>query len=84
MKAEYVYATAFPLIRAQSVSTYSKGSTEDDTLQEQTAFVLVSVFDKSRDVCLKMVVVTVAVMKRMGILDRFPPEREKVVNNFSF
>jgi hypothetical protein len=44
MKAEYLYATAFPLIHAQSV-TYSEGSTEDDTLQERMAFISVSVFD---------------------------------------
>jgi hypothetical protein len=31
-----------------------------------------------------MVVVAVAVMKRMGILDRFPPERERVAKTLSF
>jgi hypothetical protein len=49
MKAANLYATAFPLICVQSV-TYSKGSTEDDTLQEWMTFisVSVSVFDNSQ------------------------------------
>jgi hypothetical protein len=46
MKAEYLYETAFPLIRAQSV-TYSEVG-ENDLLEEKTAFVSLSVFDNSQ------------------------------------
>jgi hypothetical protein len=46
MKADYIYETAFPLIRSQSV-TYSEGDTED-TLEEKKAFVSLSVFDNSQ------------------------------------
>jgi hypothetical protein len=47
MKANYIYNTAFPLIRAQSV-TYSEGTSTDDNLQERNAFVSLSVFDNSQ------------------------------------
>jgi hypothetical protein len=46
MKVEYLYATTFPLIHAQSV-TDSEADT-DNTLQEHMAFVSVSVFDNSQ------------------------------------
>jgi hypothetical protein len=46
MRAEYLYATAFPLILAQSV-TYSEAGM-DDTLQERTTFISVSVFYNSQ------------------------------------
>jgi hypothetical protein len=36
-----------------------------------------------RAVCSRIVVIVVAVMKRMGILDHLPPERERGANTLS-
>jgi hypothetical protein len=46
MNAEYLYGTAFPLIRAQSIR-YSEADI-DGTLQEHKAYVSIAVFDNSQ------------------------------------